>query len=71
VYTGNVHDTEGGTTHCAGCGAAVIVRDWYRILSYRLDEAGRCKACGGEVAGRFGAKAGRFGPRRMPVTIDV
>ncbi len=40
VYTGNVHDTEGGTTFCPGCGNAVIVRDWHRILNYRVT-AGR------------------------------
>ena len=28
VYTGNVHDREGGTTFCHGCGKPVIVRDW-------------------------------------------
>ena len=27
VYTGNVHDEEGGTTSCPACGEAVIVRD--------------------------------------------
>jgi len=27
VYAGNVHDTEGGTTTCPGCGTAVVVRD--------------------------------------------
>ncbi|UQA57607.1 AmmeMemoRadiSam system radical SAM enzyme [Polyangium aurulentum] len=70
VYTGNVHDPEGGTTYCPGCGAAAIVRDWYRILAYRLDDEGRCKACGGAIAGRFGNKAGTFGPRRMPVMIE-
>src|SRR5262249_46070565 len=24
VYTGNVHDSEGGTTYCPGCGAAAV-----------------------------------------------
>jgi pyruvate formate lyase activating enzyme len=28
IYTGNVHDTEGGTTTCPGCGTEVVVRDW-------------------------------------------
>ena len=28
VYTGNVHDHEGGTTFCPQCEAALIVRDW-------------------------------------------
>src|SRR4051812_13273543 len=30
VYTGNIHDTDGGTTHCPGCAHALIVRDWHR-----------------------------------------
>jgi pyruvate formate lyase activating enzyme len=71
VYTGNVHDAEGGTTNCSMCGQAVIVRDWYRILDYRLDERGCCSACGGMIAGRFGARVGTFGPRRIPVVVDA
>src|SRR5919107_5129650 len=38
IYTGNVHDTEGGTTTCPGCGQAVVVRDWYSIRRYRLTD---------------------------------
>src|SRR5690606_16796682 len=28
VYTGNVHDREGGSTTCPSCGTTVIERDW-------------------------------------------
>ena len=35
VYVGNVHDVESDTTYCAGCGEALIVRDWYALLDYR------------------------------------
>lgn len=69
VYTGNVHDTEGDTTLCAGCGTALIVRDWYRLLSYRVTPEGRCPDCGAEVPGRFDAAPGVFGARRVPVRI--
>jgi pyruvate formate lyase activating enzyme len=69
VYTGNVHDVDGGTTFCPSCGEAVIVRDWFRLLAYRLDAAGRCAACGAAVAGRYAAQAGTFGPRRIPVVL--
>ncbi|HSQ02993.1 MAG TPA: AmmeMemoRadiSam system radical SAM enzyme, partial [Burkholderiales bacterium] len=31
VYTGNVHDEDGGTTYCPGCHAALVVRDWHLI----------------------------------------
>ena len=69
VYTGNVHDTDGGSTHCPSCGQVVIERDWYNILAYRLDAKGACKACGHPIAGRFEEFHGAFGPRRVPVHI--
>jgi pyruvate formate lyase activating enzyme len=55
VYTGNVHDSEGQTTYCPGCGKALIERDWHDILSYRLD-GDRCEGCRTALAGRFGAR---------------
>ncbi len=69
VYTGNVHDREGGTTRCTGCGEAVIVRDWYEILDYRLDAQGACRKCGTRLAGRFAEFERPFGARRIPVAI--
>ncbi len=73
VYTGNVHDVEGGTTHCTGCGKPLIVRDWYEIRDYRVDAHGACPDCGTALAGRFGpvgAAAGKaFGARRIAVGI--
>jgi pyruvate formate lyase activating enzyme len=69
VYTGNVHDPDGQTTTCAGCGAAVIVRDWYVISSYEVSDAGTCKRCGATVPGRFDGPVGRWGARRLPVRI--
>jgi pyruvate formate lyase activating enzyme len=47
----------------------VIVRDWYRILDYKLTDDGRCKACGGAIAGRFERFEKAFGPRRIPVRL--
>lgn len=73
VYTGNIHDSEGGTTFCPACHAALIVRDWYDIRRYDLDPEGRCPHCRTALAGRFGKTLGRngraFGPRRFPVRI--
>jgi len=69
VYTGNVHDTEGGTTFCAGCGKPLIVRDWYEIRSYRVTPDGTCPDCGKALAGRFGNYGPAFGARRIPVAI--
>ena len=71
VYTGNVHDLEGGSTYCPGCGSAVIARDWYSILDYRVTGDGRCKQCGGAIAGRFEPFKKAFGPRRIPVRLGL
>jgi pyruvate formate lyase activating enzyme len=69
VYTGNVHDTEGGTTLCPGCGNAVIVRDWHRILNYRVTPGGACRECGTAIAGHFEEFKQAFGQRRIPVRL--
>ena len=69
VYTGNVHDIEGDTSFCSGCGAALIVRDWYALLEYRLDGTGRCRECGTALAGRFDPGPGDFGRRRIRVVV--
>lgn len=70
VYTGNVHDTEGGTTYCPSCAAPLIVRDWYRIEDYRLTPGGHCPDCGTRIPGHFERFARQFGNRRVPVAIS-
>lgn len=70
VYTGNVHDSTGGTTFCPGCAQALIVRDWHRILAYRVSASGHCIDCGTQIAGRFEEFPGQFGRRRVPVSIQ-
>ena len=69
VYTGNIVDLEGGTTFCPSCQAALVVRDWHRIESYRLTGDGRCPGCGTGIAGHFGKYTGQFGRRRIPVAL--
>jgi len=69
VYTGNVHDSDGGTTSCPSCQMPLVVRDWYRITRYRLCSDGRCPDCGTKIPGHFGAFDGQFGHRRIPVEI--
>ena len=69
VYTGNVHDTEGGTTFCPQCHAPLIVRDWHRIEHYALTERGACNQCGEQIAGRFMRFDSQFGRRRIPLHI--
>ncbi|KAB8286948.1 AmmeMemoRadiSam system radical SAM enzyme [Bifidobacterium avesanii] len=61
VYTGNVHYPEGDTTYCPNpdCGAVLVERDWYRIVSNRLDGhaapdgTAKCPECGTPIAGRW------------------
>ncbi|HEX4944548.1 MAG TPA: AmmeMemoRadiSam system radical SAM enzyme [Usitatibacteraceae bacterium] len=71
VYTGNVHDREGGTTFCPGCHAALVERDWHRIDAYRLTADGHCPDCGTAIAGRFEAfdPKRQFGRRRIPLML--
>lgn len=69
VYTGNVHDSAGGTTHCPGCNAPLIVRDWHRILNYGVTASGHCPDCATSIAGRFGKFESGFGNRRVPVRV--
>jgi pyruvate formate lyase activating enzyme len=52
VYTGNVHDTEGGSTWCPGCGKLLIKRDWFALGEWNLD-GDRCAACRYQIAGTF------------------
>ncbi len=69
VYTGNVHDLEGGTTCCPGCRTPLIVRDGYRITNYRVTPSGHCPDCHTGIAGRFGEFGTPFGSRRIPVRL--
>jgi pyruvate formate lyase activating enzyme len=71
VYTGNVHDTQGGTTTCPQCDQPLIERDWHRLLRYDLDASGRCAHCGTAIAGRFGAEAPHLGRRLVPMRVAM
>ncbi|MBB4284331.1 AmmeMemoRadiSam system radical SAM enzyme [Roseospira goensis] len=67
VYTGNVHDADGGSTDCPGCGTRVIERDWYELGAWHLDDTGHCHTCGTRLAGVFVGPPGTWGARRAPV----
>ena len=69
VYVGNVHDIEGGSSYCPGCGTRVIERDWYRLGKWGLDAAGNCAECGHRIAGLFETLPGDWGSRRLPVSM--
>ena len=71
VYTGNVHDPAGQTTHCHGCGAALIGRDWYDITAWHLSADGYCAICGTRCHGVFEPIAGQWGPRRHLVRLGA
>jgi len=69
VYTGNVHDLQGGATTCPGCGTEVVVRNWYEIPRYLLEDDGACRVCGTKIPGVYDGPAGRWGGRSQPVSI--
>ena len=70
AYTGNVHDTRGGSTYCSGCGGLLVERDGYEIRGYRLTDDGRCLSCGTRCPGVFEGPAGTWGSRFRPVHIS-
>ncbi len=69
AYTGNVHDEDGGSTFCHGCGERLVGRDWYVLTAWHLTGDGRCQRCGTPCAGRFDGPAGSWGARRRPVRL--
>jgi pyruvate formate lyase activating enzyme len=69
VYAGNIHHPESGSTYCLRCGANVVTRDWYEILSWSLDDQGRCRKCGYQIPGRFEGPHGTWGRRRQAVEM--
>ena len=70
VYTGNVHDPQGGTTYCPNCSAAVVERDGYVIHTYALSDDGHCQRCDTQIPGRYAGPAGTRGARRVPVRLN-
>ena len=69
VYTGNVHDFEGQSTYCHGCGERLIGRDWYRLSEWSLTADGRCMSCLAPLPGVIEERPGAWGPRRQPVHL--
>jgi pyruvate formate lyase activating enzyme len=69
VYTGNVHDSKGGSTWCPNCGELLIERDWYVLGKWGLDEQGHCANCGTPIPGVFEAQPGTWGARRLPIAL--
>lgn len=69
VYTGNVHDTKGGSTYCHKCNHTLIERDWYVLNKWNLSATGCCRQCGTPCAGVFEENPGKWGARRLPIHL--
>jgi len=69
VYVGNVHDPEGSSTYCHGCGTRLIERDWYQLGGWALDDRGCCLACREPMAGVIDGPPGDWGRQRLPVRL--
>ena len=69
VYVGNIHDEEGSSTYCHGCGEKLIGRDWYVMTKWNLAANGSCRKCGAGLPGRLEAKPGTWGARRQMVNM--
>ena len=51
-YVGNIHNRDGQTTYCPGCGDSLIKRDWHTIISDSLIN-GSCSNCNTNIQGVF------------------
>jgi pyruvate formate lyase activating enzyme len=69
AYTGNVYDSDGGSTYCHECSALLIERNWYQLGAWNLDAEGHCSRCGTPCAGHFEAPPGTWGAQRLPVRL--
>ncbi len=69
AYTGNVHDSSGGSTRCHHCDALLIERDWYQLGHWGLDDSGNCLNCGTPCPGHFAGPPGNWGRKQLPVRL--
>jgi pyruvate formate lyase activating enzyme len=71
VFLGNVHDAEGSSSYCSGCGTVLIGRDWYQLSAWNLSADGHCLSCGTRCSGVFDGAPGTWGPKRQPVRLSA
>ena len=69
AYTGNVHDSDGGSTYCHQCAKKLIGRDWYVLSDWNLTAEGHCRFCNTRCAGVFEEQPGNWGAKRMPIRL--
>ena len=60
VYTGNVHDADGSSTCCPGCGGRVVDADWYDSAP-GTSPTTALPDCGTAIPGRFDGPPGAWG----------
>lgn len=74
AYTGNVHDFNGHSTYCHGCGGRLVGRDWYELSDWNIafvgNYSGNCASCGEPVGGVYESEPGDWGRKRAPVRLD-
>jgi pyruvate formate lyase activating enzyme len=71
VYTGNVHDSEGSSTHCPNCKALLIERDWYTLGSYNM-HGNQCAFCNSVIPGVFPDFCSmKFGKKWKPMQLHI
>ena len=70
AYVGNVHDESASSTYCHMCGYLLIARDWYVLGQWNLTAQGECRNCGASVPGVFADLPGKWGARRLPVSLS-
>ena len=68
VYTGNVHDRDGDTTCCGNCGHEIIVRDWYDLKIYKMNN-NKCPKCSSTIPVVFDTAPGDWGNKRKRVKM--
>ena len=71
AFTGNVHDPQGQSTWCHGCGELLVQRNRYELGKWNLTDDRRCVRCGERCAGVFEGKPGAWGSRQLPVRLGV
>ena len=71
VYTEPGHGSEGATTFCATCQAALIERDAGSIVRRELGDDARCPYCQTPVAGYFGRLTTPSGVRHGAIRVPV
>lgn len=49
VYVGNLPGNKGEHTYCPSCGALLIERFGFQILSWKLDRENKCSECGEKI----------------------